>query len=787
MSKNLINLTDCGLSRLVGILVILFLPVLIGAQETASPVEGSSANSGQLKTKADKDESKKIVDNFKFNFEIGGQLVDVSGERPSKFEEFGRIREGFTVRRFRIASNPASSPNFFRVIGRSSGEIDQQYFLDFGRYGAFRTTIQYDGSPHLFSEGATTLFSGGNGVITVPDSIQTTLQNTPDASVPAVVRSLYSSTSSSTIRLRTQRHTLNFNQTVQLTDSWSLRFNWTRNQRSGSRPLGIGSYERIGTASGDTFKVHSIEVPEELDYVMDHVTFGTSYIKRTWGVSFDYIYSNFKNGNPTLTFDNPFRITDLQATTGSGNFDRQKFARGIFASAPGNSAQSFAISAFVDLTSNTRAAAALGWSFGRQDEQFAPYTLNSAIVTGVPVGLNITSTTSLPKQNLDGQVDIFTQEYVIASQPWKSWTFNARFRRYDNEVKTAQILFPGYAAYGESYWRSNIAGVLIESEAKSFAKSNFGAEAIWDINKALSWKFEYDWEGWERHHRQAARTNEHSFSTQLKFKPVSQFSSRIGYKYFDRKPEFYDPGVLEYSGLRMFDQSARKRNDLNWQWQWAIQPKVGLSGTVGYLNDDYDENFFGLVKYTQWYGTFDVLYMPKDNTTFYANYSRENYKNYLHTIAKNAVPWDLNNRWNRDERDVLDSFGIGVTTYAMKDKLMLDLNYVYSNANTQTTTVNPGVPTANTVLSATAFPFPDVKSRFQEFDSDISYQFSDHWGFGVRYKYQPFSLDDFALNNLSPYPISNLPAEQDGSRFLLLDSRYSSHKAHLITVYLSIR
>lgn len=773
-----------GLTQILGLIILLFLPVIVGAQDTTAPADSITSDAVRSAAKADKVESKKLIDNFKFRAELGGQFVDVSGVRPSKFEEFVRIREGFVVRRFRVASNPADSPDFFRAIGRDVSESDQQYSVDFGRYGTFRTKFQYSGMRHLFSDGAKTLYSGGNGVITVPNNIRTTLQNTPDDGVPAVVQGLYANTF--TTRIQTKRHSISFDQKLMLTNDWSVHLNWTRNRSFGTAPLGIGSYERVGTAAGDTFRVHSLEAPNEVDHVTDQLTFGTSYLKRKWGISFDYIYSKFKNGNPTLIFDNVFRITDLQATS-SGNFDRQKFARGIISNDPGNSVQTLGVSAFVDLPFSTRAAAALGWSLGRQDEQFAPYTLNSAIVTGVPAGLNITSVASLPKQNLDGQVDIFTQDYVIASQPWKTWSFNAHFRRYDNTIKTEDILFPGYAAYGESYWRSNIAGVLIESEAKSFAKSNLDLEAIWDINKAVSWKFAYEWEGWDRHHRQADRTNEHSFLTQIRIKPVSQFNARLNYKYSDRKPEFYDPGVLEYSGLRMFDQSARIRNDLDVQWQWMIQPKLGISGTFGYLNDDYDSNFFGLVKYSQSYGTVDLMYMPKDDMTLYVNYSREKYNNSLQTIAKNAVPWDLNNRWNRNERDILDNFGIGVTTYAMKEKLLLDLNYVFSNALTRTFTYNPGVPTANTVLSATAFPFPDVKSRLQEFDSDVSYQFGERWGLGVRYKYQPYTLDDFALNNLSPYPINDLPAEQDGRRFLLLDSRYSSHQAHLFTVYLTIK
>ena len=787
MNKIKKNLLERAWSGPIGIILILILPAIVGAQETESPLDSPAAVVDRSGTQAVQNESKKIVDNFKFNFEIGAQLVDVSGERPSKFEEFGRIREGFTVRRFRIASNPENAPGFFRAVGRSAGENDQQYLVDFGSYGRFRTTFQYDGSPHLFSEGAKTLLTGSNGVLTVPDNIQTTLQNTPDALLPAAVQSVYSSASASTIRIKTQRHTFSFDQTVQLTESWNARFNWTRNKRSGSKALGIGSYERIGTPAGDTFRMHSIEIPEELDYVTDQLTLGTSYIKRNWGISFDYIYSNFKNGVPSLTFDNPFRITDLQATGAGGVFDRQKFAHGIVALPPGNNAQTMSVSGFIDLPGNTRAAAAVGWSFWRQDEQFVPYTLNTAIVTGVPAGINVTSASSLPEQNLDGAVDIFTQDYVIASQPWKNWAFNVHFRRYANENKTDAILFPGYVAFSESFWRSNIAGVPIENEVQSFTKTNTAAEAVWNINKALRLKFEYEWEGWLREHRQAAETDEHSVSTQFTFKPVPQFTSRLNYKFSDRRPEVYNPGVKEFALLRMFDQTGRKRHRADWQWQWAVRPQVGLSGTLGYLSDDYDQNFFGLVRYSQWYGTVDLLYMPKDSMTLYANYSRETYKNSLQQISKTGAPFDLRNRWNRDERDVLDNFGIGITTYAMRDKLLLDLNYVFSNANTRTTTVNPNVPLANSVLSATAFPFPDVKSRLQEFDSDISYQFGERWGLGFRYKYQPFTLDDFASNNLSPYPINELPAEQNGTRFLLLDSRYSSHKAHLITVYLSIK
>jgi hypothetical protein len=59
-----------------------------------------------------------------------------------------------------------------------------------------------------------------------------------------------------------------------------------------------------------------------------------------------------------------------------------------------------------------------------------------------------------------------------------------------------------------------------------------------------------------------------------------------------------------------------------------------------------------------------------------------------------------------------------------------------------------------------------------------------NWGLGFRYIYEPYRLDDFGWNGLSPYPISMLPAENDGRRFLLLDSRYSSYNANVVGFYL---
>lgn len=743
----------------------------------SAPTEQSS--SGQSATPARSDFFRK----FAFSFEIGGQPRSLSGEKPSKFEEYKRVRDGFLFRRFRIESNPEGSPYFFRLVGRGPSELDQSYILDTGMYGRYRATLEWSGLPHLYARGTKSFFgSGGPGVYVVPDSIQSRLQNAPDASLPGEVQALLAT--QPFVTLQVQRETLKYDQRFNITDKWSVRFRLLDEKRYGDRPHGIGAYERVGTSLGDTFRVLSIELPRPVDYRTDQIVFGSSYITSRWGLNFDYTYSRFRNREYSLVFDNPFRITDMQATS-NGNFNRLRFARGSETFEPDNHSNSFLFSGYIQLPHDTRLASALGWSRWRQDEAFVPFTTNTAVTaSNLPPGVTPTQLEALPERSLDGKVNTFTQDHLLSSKLTKKLAFNAHYRYYDYDNDSRQIEFPGYAAVGESFWRTNIAGLPIENEPVSYLRRKLGAEAAWEITKQVTWKWEYEWENLSRVHRQVAHSDEHTIGTQLSLRPFKRFDSKLLYKYSDRTPEKYDPGVKEFSLLRLYDQAKRVRHDLNYQWELHIKPQLGVSGTFGYLSDDYDQNFFGLTRYTMGSGSVDMLYMPKENTTIYANYSRELIRSNLQSVAKTAAPFDLRNRWDRLTRDLVDSFGIGVTSFAINDKLFLDCHYNFSLGSERITTANPSAPLPNAVLNATAFPWPEVRTRFHELNTDVSYQIKPNVALGFRYTYQPYRLSDFAWDGLSPYPIDRLAPENDGRRFLLLDSRYTSHDAHVVGIYI---
>ena len=804
--------------HIVAVLAFLIWPLSSSAQEqslaanTGDPVRKEESKKKKDAAKSeDKEQAKPSASpdtaargqfsDLRLLLDVGGQLRSVSGERPSKFEEFKRVREGFLFRRFSVTSSPSNSPKFFTLIGRGPSEIDQQYLLDAGEYGRYRTTVKWDQLPKLFSRGSRTPYlAQSDGFLAVSDQLQATLQPLLDAkslTLPVIAANI--SRNSRLIDIRQTRETLSINQTFDVTSHWSVRARFLDYKRYGSKPLSIGSYERVATPNaeigitstiGDGFRVITSELPEPIRNRTDQITLGTSYVRQHWGVNFDYTFSQFRNSIESLVFENPFRLTDKQATSG-GNFNRQEFARGIFAEEPSNYAHNFLISAFVDLPGHSRLASALGWSFWKQNEPFLPFTLNSAITaSNLPAGVTPTSFSALPRRTLEGEVDTFTQDHVYASRPAENFSFDIHYRSYDYDNTTPDILFPGYAAFSESFWRTSIVGTFgterIENRPVSFHRQNFIAEGTWNVAKWLDWKFEFQWEGWDREHRQVAHSNENTFGTQFTYKPNNKFNSKLTYRYSDRTPREYDPGVLEFNRLRLFDQAQRIRHDTNLQWQYSLNPKLGLSGTFSYLRDNYDKNFFGLVRYLQGQGSVDLLYIPTETTTFYVNYSRERYSSLLQSITKTGTPFDLRNRWNREDRNATDNFGIGVTTYLGKERWFVDANYAFSLSNDRITTANLTTIAPTAILNATAFPFPDIKSNYHELNIDTNYQMSTNVALGFRYIFEPYRLNDFQWNSLNAYPFEDLPSEQQfpTTRPLLLDSRYSSHNAHVFSIYL---
>jgi MtrB/PioB family decaheme-associated outer membrane protein len=731
------------------------------------------------------DETESSLRFFRATTELGIRLRDINGERASKFQEFRDVPQGVYLRAFRILGDREGSPYQFDLQGTALAQRDQFFKVTLQHYEKFKTELTWGQLPRFYATGTASMAipNAGNQLV-IPGAVRTALQNATDTELPGLVRSFLGGVARSDIR--TLRTSTGFSQLYSPTEHWNLRATVQRVRRTGSRPIGTGTYERVGTAQGDTFRVLGVELPEPVNYRDTILRVGTGYHRERWIVGFTYTHSRFENRVDALRWDNPFRIADQQAISG-GNFERHRFATGQLDLYPDNSANSLHIAGAVDLPFRTRLAGAVDRAYWRQNDAFLPFTLNSAVVAGnLPAGTSVSSLEALPARSLNGRVDTLTQDYVTTTRLTKQLVLINRYRYYDYSNKTASIHFPGYAAYAESYWRTNIANEPIENLPNSFIKQKAGAELNWKVHKTLTWKGEGRWEGWNRVHRQVVRTNEYIFKSSVSYKPTRWFSMIPTYHYGSRIPRAYDPGVKEFSLLRMVDQARRLRNDAGIAFDIRASAKLALQAAYRYSNDNFDRTYLGVTRYLQGTASVDVTYTPADSTTFYVNYSHDRFNAHLQQISKTAVPFDLNNRWNRDSNDKADSFGVGITTVTLKDKVTLDLSYASTLARTLITTANPVTPLANSLFNATAFAFPKLKNQFHEVRADASYQLRSNLALGLRYLYEPYRLSDFSWDPLSPYPLDELAPENSGPRFLLLDSRYTNYSANLISVYLRV-
>src|SRR5687768_16433332 len=101
--------------------LVAFGSVVQAQQPSPSP---NSTTTNQTTSKSETKEG--LLNNFKYVFEAGAQIRDVSGERPSKFEEYQNVRKGFFFRRFTVESNPAGEASFFFLSGRNLAENEDR-------------------------------------------------------------------------------------------------------------------------------------------------------------------------------------------------------------------------------------------------------------------------------------------------------------------------------------------------------------------------------------------------------------------------------------------------------------------------------------------------------------------------------------------------------------------------------------------------------------------------------------------------------------------------------------
>ncbi len=725
------------------------------------------------------------------SIELGAGIRSIDGEKTFGFQQYRVVPPGGFVRSLNFSHLADGNPIRFDFRATDLFQRDQRFAATLEDVGRQKLEFEWwsfsrywtNRNPSVLSEVSYGRFAASAG-------LRQSLEAAPDnTALEALARDAVQNSPEIDIRSFRERKILDY--TYNFTDSLGLRLNYLHDQRRGNRLMAQGTYSRIGVALGDTFETPGQEVFEPTRYGTNEFGVDLNFSRKKLFAGFGYRASLFNNSVGSLIWQNPFRITPAQATQPSGGLLRGRFAETQVALPPDNQAHTLTGSLMVLLPYSSKASALVSWGRWTQNEAFLPLTLNTAITANnLPSGVTPTSLAALPRSSLKGLIHNLTQDYAATTRPFRMLQLTFRYNDYDLKNLTEGILFPAYAGYGDSWWRTSISGqpgtanLPIESEPKSFHRQRAQFEGAFRPVRDLTWKSAYRWERWNREHRQVSHLTDQGLLTSLSYAPSKVFFTQAGFRYFDRKPDAYDPGTLEPSFLRMFDQAQRLRKQGDALVSVNIRPDVTLSASWFYLHDSYDKTFYGLHQQLSNSLSADATFSLGENASMYAGwgYDRAGY-DYL-SVAKTSFPYSFANSWSRDTRDRVHSAHFGLSGAAINGKLSYQLSYAGTLARMIINTVNPNQAVPNQVLNAQAFSFPDVKNQFHEVRLEGSYEIRPRVRLGMYYLLEPYRLGDFAKDIISPYDPDSIAPENDARRYLLLDAGPSNYTGNMIAFYL---
>jgi MtrB/PioB family decaheme-associated outer membrane protein len=749
---------------------------------------------------------------------FGVQGTSVDGARDARFEEYREEPDGALLEALWLAWWRQDSPWSFDLAGEDLLQQDERARLTVERDGRFRFQGAWDRIPHLFSRGSTWLLGGEPGHYTLSPALRGLVEATPGL-MPEVL-----STTASPFEVGLRRDIASAQAAFRLAPGWELRLDGRHEKRTGDRRISVGTYTRQqspGSFDRERFVSRGIEMPEPIDYRTTDYGLSTSF---RWSRAFAEVGwegSSFDNDVSTLSWDNPFEAPPSVSSAA----DRGRFARGAIDLWPRNTRMRLHAAGGFDLPARTRVNAAFAVATTKQDEPFLPFTQNEALFFPGPDGIlgNAddvpgTSLGLLPARDLDGRADTTRADLRLTSRPIEALSLRASYGFYDYDDQSRHLVFPGYAAFGESAYRVGI-GLRLNGVERLFNEPGGYERTVWAVGgayrfgklAALDVEFRSTTRDYDK--RQVDRTQEDAVQAKLLLEPSDRVTARL--TFLDSSRDFEGPYAigLETSRIRAFDVWTRDRQ----RWSAEMDFRPGTAWTLGIAYSAWENKYPGVIPvpsplpggnpYPSFpYGLNETT---NDSLSLALSWARTRWSlaasaghdtgewtsmaTSKTSRANDIVQFDPSNRWVRQQDDGLDWAALSFESQLVPEKVRLLVDFGYSLYDGDQGTANPATPDIN---SGVAYDFPAFETELLTAEVGLQWTLTPRLDLEARYLYEPFRLDDFMWDAIQPYmqgiiqetgatPATIRPA--DVSRFLFLDSRYSDYTANVISLSLRFR
>lgn len=646
-----------------------------------------------------------------------------AGSDQARYQRYQDLRDGGTLDRFRFSKDTNSYG--VNLQADHVGYLDQRYYASYDNFGFLKTSFEWNQTPLFYSDTTRSMYTEASpGVLTVPTAVQAGIQNKTTTLQQAL------NSNATPFDLKSRRDVADFALLFTPNTAVDVNFYVRNTHRTGTQPM-TAAFGFSG-------------VPDELAAPIDTRTtdFGASTQYGGDRAFFKLAYdgSLFRNDVATLTWSNPFRLTD-SATAGP--------AHGSMTLWPNTDQNTLSVSgALNQLPWRSHASAYVSYAAQSNNDPLTPFTVNTAIANP-----------ALPRANADVWNRTTAMNYTFTSRPVTEVWLNARYRQYRFDDKT-----PGFfVANSVSYDYSAANNVNIARENLSFTRHTFDGDASYSPIPYIGIRGGYTYEKIDRSGRFGDSTSENTGRVSLDMTGTGWLQVRGIAEYAKRVANGVDPAEILADGeqprLGQYDIASRNRH--RYTALAVLTPIADLSfnASAGRIHDDYPDSYMGLNSATNNVYSVGFDAVPIENkVNFGLEYGHE--KNLARQTSRYAahvtsgLPPTFNDPrydWYDDNNDTTNHVNASAEIVKMMPKTDVKFGYDWTRGES---TYYYSLP-ANTAQAAPV-QVPEVMNKRQMGTFDVLYHVTSRLGLGFTYLYEEYTTNDFALgpqaNGLVPSP-----------------------------------
>ncbi|MFZ2649437.1 MAG: MtrB/PioB family decaheme-associated outer membrane protein [Burkholderiaceae bacterium] len=579
------------------------------------------------------------------------------------------------------------------VTASDFGLDSRSLAAELAQEGLYTLRLGYAEIPHHLSDSARTPFLGSGAALTLPGGF-------PAATTAAMPLA----TTLQAVDLGFKRTRIDLGVAVTAGQDWTHRVALRHDERDGAQRF-----------AGSFFSTSS-QLAAPVDQVTDQLEVSTSYASRSWQASLAYHASLFRNGQPSLTWANPF--PSVVAGSGSGQL----------ALPPDNQFHQLVASGGHDISPRVRASAEIAVGRMTQDAAYLEPTLNTSL--GV----------TRPAASLNGRADTLNASLRLTAAATERLRLNASLARDERDNRTPSLAYPSVAT-------DMFVGAPRSNPAFSFTHDKLKLGA--DYRGPGRWKFSAgaDHDTHERSLQEVQTTREATLWGRASTQALDNVSLALKLAHARRSASEYRSVATivppENPLLRKFNMAERERNTAGLRSDIAVAENLNLGLSVDFSNDNYSKSSIGLTDGRSVSLGADLSVALSDQTRAHAFAQAERIRS-----RQAGSQLFAQADWTGRSQDAVDVLGLGLKHAAMKGKLELGADLVFSRARSEVV-VDAGVSSA---------PFPDVTTSLDSVRLGATYRVNDKLSVLGSYWYEQMDARDWRFDGVQPDTIANLLA-----------------------------